>query len=402
MNSLRLTDIATPLAIAMWDFTWLMRHQPRDAFADWDVVLDELAERGYNALRIDCFPHLVAADREGRVQEQFFHAQANLIHTLWGNQYSITTRPRKALVEFVGKCRDRSIHVGLSTWFGAHGTDRHTNVEGVDGFLRVWDETLVLLDEHGLLSQVIYVDLLNEYPLWHGFSWLHDQLQLLADPGDVAESYLANVHEQNVLEGLVTERKFNARQVSFYNKFLNDVITTLKRKWPRLEFFASVSKAFDTPWQDLDFSQSAALDMHVWFVHQREFSLYTDYFKDIHPRPNEQRFAICYEKILRHWAQEKPSLIQWMENEIAGAADFARSNGLAVGNTEGWGPIVWMDHPHLDWDWVKETGEICVSLAVKHGYHFICTSNFTHPQFAGIWDDIAWHQRVTRAIRKSQ
>ena len=39
-------------AIAMWDFSWLERIE----YDDWDKSLDELQERGYNALRIECYP----------------------------------------------------------------------------------------------------------------------------------------------------------------------------------------------------------------------------------------------------------------------------------------------------------------------------------------------------------
>jgi len=44
----------------MWDFSWLERRWPGAGYEDWDKVLDELAERGYNAVRIDAYPHLIA------------------------------------------------------------------------------------------------------------------------------------------------------------------------------------------------------------------------------------------------------------------------------------------------------------------------------------------------------
>ena len=49
-----------PRAITMWDFSWLERRWPGAGYEDWDKVLDELLERGYNAIRIDAYPHLVA------------------------------------------------------------------------------------------------------------------------------------------------------------------------------------------------------------------------------------------------------------------------------------------------------------------------------------------------------
>lgn len=46
----------------MWDFSWLERRWPGAGYEDWDKVLDELLEQGYNAIRIDAYPHLIAED----------------------------------------------------------------------------------------------------------------------------------------------------------------------------------------------------------------------------------------------------------------------------------------------------------------------------------------------------
>jgi sugar phosphate isomerase/epimerase len=39
----------------MWDFSWLERRWPGAGYENWDEALDELTERGYNAVRIDAF-----------------------------------------------------------------------------------------------------------------------------------------------------------------------------------------------------------------------------------------------------------------------------------------------------------------------------------------------------------
>ena len=56
--------ISHPLAITMWDFSWLERRWPGAGYEDWDRALDELQERGYDAVRIDAYPHLVALDAQ--------------------------------------------------------------------------------------------------------------------------------------------------------------------------------------------------------------------------------------------------------------------------------------------------------------------------------------------------
>lgn len=56
-----LRRLKRPLAITMWDFSWLERRWPGAGYEDWDSILDELKQRGYDAVRIDAYPHLVAA-----------------------------------------------------------------------------------------------------------------------------------------------------------------------------------------------------------------------------------------------------------------------------------------------------------------------------------------------------
>ena len=59
------------LPIVMWDFSWLELHHRGGAFEDWDAVIDWLVECGYEAVRIDVFPHLIASDRDGNIQDTF-------------------------------------------------------------------------------------------------------------------------------------------------------------------------------------------------------------------------------------------------------------------------------------------------------------------------------------------
>ena len=94
-----------PVAIAMWDFSWLLRHEPGheigSEFADWDRVLDGLVERGYNAVRIDAFPNHVAAGPDGKVTERVHFPRYDKDRVMWGNEYPTTVNPRRVLKEFI-------------------------------------------------------------------------------------------------------------------------------------------------------------------------------------------------------------------------------------------------------------------------------------------------------------
>ena len=107
-----------------------------------------------------------------------------------------------------------------------------------------------------------------------------------------------------------------------------------------------------------------------------------------------------YGNLIAYWKENKAELTNWIDVIINAVAGKAKEYGIVCGNTEGWGPIGWFDHPDLSWDWVKESAEICVNLAKKHQeYKFICTSNFTHPQFKGLWEDVKWHKKITEIIK---
>src|SRR3954453_15607691 len=98
---MRLRNLQRPLAITMWDFSWLERRWPGAGYEDWDQALDELAERGYDAVRIDAFPHLVSAD-----PEKEWDILPTWNQTSWGAQSLTRVRVIPALIEFIGKCRD--------------------------------------------------------------------------------------------------------------------------------------------------------------------------------------------------------------------------------------------------------------------------------------------------------
>ena len=49
----------TRLAISMWDFSWLHASHAGGAYEDLERRVAEAKERGYNTLRVDCFPSRV-------------------------------------------------------------------------------------------------------------------------------------------------------------------------------------------------------------------------------------------------------------------------------------------------------------------------------------------------------
>jgi len=388
--STRVSQLKKPVAIAMWDFSWILRHHRYGEFENWDIVLEGLAERGYNAVRIDAMPQFVAADTSGKSETEFRSVKNGWQPSLWGNDYTMSFRPKEALQEFLPKCKKYGIKVGLATWFMQHGTARKDIFSEDGGLLRAWEETLLFLQTNSLLDNVIYLDLLNEHPNWHGFDWLKKKMNLLSG----LEQFKPDNPEANVPNQIISGKSANAEQQKFYNEFITSTIKTLRSKYPDIDFYASLDSSMEL--DRIDLSEFVALDYHIWFAHTNKIPG----LDKVGARDQTQNYREIYSGLQAYWNENKESLVKWMDgrlNEISGAA---AKQDIVCGNTEGWGPISWFDHPELGWEWVKESAEICVDLALKHSnYKFICTSNFTHPQFRGMWGDVKWHQKITARIK---
>lgn len=388
--------LKNPVAIAMWDFSWLLRQHPGGGFENYDRALDELAERGYNAVRIDVFPHLVGlAGREG-VPERFkFDGRGGGRHALWGNDVDVTVDPRAALLEFIPKCRKRGIHVEASTWFmGPKGTS--DRVRSFEDFVAVWSETLDFMERNDLLRDVLFVDLLNEYPQWNGFAWLREAAQAAAEthaPGGPTPK--GDEHVQDNKRRAVTDA-----HRAFYRQFSTRLLRHFRGQRPRYDFAISLSPNWDgfQNERSVDMNAMDVLDLHIWFGHRAPIGQY-DMAKAQEMNPDELRQR--YGRLKKAWADNRAMLIQWMDERLALHAQWGRAANAVVGNTEGWGSVGWDDTAPLDWEFIKETAGVCVDLALKHGQRFVCTSNFTHPHFKRLWADVAWHQAITAKIRNA-
>ena len=156
---MKITDLQRPLAITMWDFSWLERRWPGAGQEDWDASLDALVARGYNAVRIDAYPHLVAIDprREWELLP-CWDQQA------WGSPARTRVRIQPLLNEFIRKCADRGIQVGLSTWFREDPEQWRKQIPSPARLADIWNRTLHTIAEDGLLDSILFVDYCNEWP----------------------------------------------------------------------------------------------------------------------------------------------------------------------------------------------------------------------------------------------
>lgn len=392
VQQLPLHKLKKPLAIAMWDFSWILRHHRYGEFENWNKVLEQLADRGYNALRLDIMPQYIAADTDGSVTEEFRSTKIGWAPAKWGNDFTMSFRPREALLEFLPLCKKYGFRVALSTWFTNHNTGPRGIFTEEGGALRAWKETLQFLQQHRLLDDnIIYIDLLNEYPKYHGYDWLKKELNAR---GDVNQFRLNNPTAFVPDDLDMKVGGYNTLQQKFIDDFAVDLVRKMKLVFPQYPYQMSVT--YTTPLESVDVSEYGTLDYHLWFTAAADIPHWRSLGGIDQSKDNRPAFA----ELIKFWNEKKPEMSRWMDNAITSVAAKARKNNITAGNTEGWGPVGWLDHPELNWNWVKEAADIAVELTKKHNnYKYICSSNFTHPQFKGIWEDVKWHRKITSRIK---
>jgi len=374
-------------ATAMWDFSWATRRHGDEAeYADWDRVLDQLCERGYDNVRIDAFPHLIAADSKGAVADRF-NILPQRKRFMWGNHETVEIEPRADLIAFMRKCKARDVSIGLSSWFVADSSRRRDQVRGPDDFFRIWNETLKLIDSAGLLDQILWVDLCNEFPLdiW---AW------------GAAPAIFGRRHRTPVGVGLRALPWGHAVRVRVQD-YLSSSIARLQQAWPELRFCYSFCNLVGEQMRLLDVSGFGVAEVHCWLADDLRWSLASLQLAALleWPLGTEVHAAVTRgtsTRTLRRWRDGllAPLMTTWSQ--------WAQENELPLITTEGWGPINYAsrrDGPS-DWKWVQSFASLAVESAIEMGWTGICTSNFCQPHHPGMWSDVSWHREQTQAIRR--
>lgn len=349
-------DLKRPLAITMWDFSWLERRWPGAGYEDWDAALDQLKERGYDAVRIDAYPHLI---HWGPTRNWELLPEWNTQD--WGAPARTRVRVQPALNEFIGKCRDRGLLVGLSTWFRQDIHEHRMRISAPAELGAVWKSCLDSIDP-SLRGSILYVDLCNEFPL------------------DVWAPFTPKRLSRATPEGV---------------QWMAEPIALLKQSYPQYDYTFSFTSEYQN-WKQQDVTMLDFLELHLWMTHFSDFYKKVGYNYERFDPKGYDNLAINAERIYNegkeHWqARLKYGIDVLTEWSIAAKKPLI--------TTECWSLVDYKDYPMLNWGWIKELCELGVTYAASKGrWAAMATSNFCGPQFHGMWRDVAWHRRLTDAI----
>ncbi len=355
-----------PLAIAMWDFSWLERRWLGGSYEDWDKALDELSDRGYNAVRIDAYPHLLAANPTKKwtllpVWDQYD----------WGAPGIVTVQIQPSLTKFIAKCKKRHIKVGLSTWYRQDLDNTRLTVDTPAKMARNWLAVLDIVKKENLLDSILYVDLCNEWP---------------------AESWAPFFKAKRDGHNWSTQESVS---------WMKEAAVAMQQQYPAIPFTFSfdyyqqdILQGNPTPYLDV-------IEQHLWMasLNNGEFNDKLGIDWDGFSSRDLERMA---EKAEPLYKANKPYWDQILTSSIRQFAADARVANKPLVTTECWGMVNYKDYPMLDWSLEKELCVLGVTTAAATGqWVAMATSNFCGPQYKGMWDDVSWHQKLTSIIKSS-
>jgi hypothetical protein len=362
---MRLTDLAHPLAITMWDFSWLERRWIGGGYEDWGRALDGLRERGYDAVRIDVFPHLLAEDPE----REWDLVPVWTEHD-WGAPAPVRVEPiRAALIEFIGACRDRDLKVGLSSWYREDTADVRMRYDTPAKQGASWIAVLDTIVDAGLGEQILYVDLANEWPI------------PLFNPYAFADGTASELVSRSTL-----------------GTWMDEAIAAVRAKHPDFDYCFSFATELTTL-ADQDLKSFDVLEPHLWMTTLETSDFYDRIGYDLFASHNDRNSYLQLQRAEAEYRRDPSHWQQALADSIHRTAAWSRLTGIPLITTECWSIINWKDWPGLDWGWVKELNEFGVQTAVQTGrWAAIASSNFCGPQYRGMWEDLGWHRRITDAI----
>lgn len=358
------------LTTVMWDHTFLTRHYGGDSFADYDRVLDEAVERGYNTLRIDPIPQSIDLSAPEKVYKQ---NDLNCPLLPWTRPQGFEGPAGKWLIEFVEKARKRGLYLALSSWWGGgvqplNGQHPTNLTEAADCWIRFLEQWKKRLG----LDGIVYVDLNNEFPCF-----LPGMMDKLAKEGG---------------------ERWSERYNRLFTKEVNDGLARMRGAFPELRYMVSLHSEINYTKLDLTLD---CMDIHFystmdnrWSERVKFWEYCASFFK------NTDWHADFSDRCAKANKATAPMLRAHQRYEVECYSEFARRKGIPLLTTESWSSWYYIDSPKLDWGWLLDWAEWSVEDAIDFQMWGWCPHNYVQPQFQN-WKDVSWHRRLTDKFLKS-
>jgi hypothetical protein len=386
----------TRLTISMWDFSWLLANHPGGVYADLERRVAEARERGYNTLRVDCFPSRIL-ESESHFEK---HWQPGVNLPCWGQTATaFTCNVRKKVAELAELCRKHGIWLGLDSWDKAHMFGRGSifsrpapvyTIATADeereftAYAQTWVKALRLMREDGVLERAVWVAPMNEVPHF-------------ASRGLGA---IVELGKRNLNEGETVLEKTRAVDAVFrrVNHWMGEPI---KAEVAREKIPLSYSSLGAEPFADRLTDVYDVVDVHFMpgvITDKQDQEAFTKAARNVH---GGGPFEVLEQTDLKAWSQAWDRACRKHYGAmIKRTRDYHQTclqhmtlpsgKRLTAINTEPFGPCFWPDHPDVGWAWYKRYNADALRVVAAMDLAGSSLSNYAEPIFS-LWDDVDWH-----------
>ncbi len=372
------------LTIAMWDVAYALRHGPGGSFADYDLVLDQAVERGYNTLRIDPMPQWLDLSNPGRVLEWPDPHQRFMP---WNWNTAVKGPIALWVIDFMEKLRKRSsLHYTLSGWWFMPGSPTSPPVPDVlrrpanmaEG-AEMWAKMLTDWKRRFGFDGLVYVDIANETPYFF--------------PGFLTK------FTQATGTGFGDLPAFSAAQSAYLADEINKAMRLLRREFPELRFTTSIHG--DLRWLDVPIELDC-LDVHFYAdadPRWKERTRFEEFTAD-GLFENDAWFTEFSERATKTAAAMAPMLRARQRFKASQFAEWAQRRGTPLTTSEAWATWYYIDDPKLDWGWLLDWAKWSVDDAIALKFWGWTPHNYAQPQFKN-WQDVQWHRTLNERFLRS-
>lgn len=387
----------TRLCISMWDFSWLKAHHPGGAYEDLERRVAEAAARGYNALRVDCFPSRILESES--TFEKNWTAGTDLPH--WGQTAAtFTCKVREEVAKLANLCRKHGIWLGLDSWDKPHMFGHKNVIAAADEqrefsrYGEIWAKALKLMREDGVLERAVWIAPMNEVPHFASRS-----VGAIADLGkrplDEGETVLEKGQKEDEIyrrinvwmaEPIKAETARDAIPISYSSlgseRFAN-----------RLSDLYDVVDVHFMPGVITDKEDNAAFAKAARGV--KPPHRFTEFVK-----MDLKAYSAAWDRACRkHYGA---MLKRTRDYHVTCLQNMTLASGkrLTAINTEPFGPCFWPDHPDVGWDWYKRYNADALRVMAALDFAGSSLSNYAEPIFT-LWNDADWHWTSNAYLREA-